>query len=396
MSELLTDLFKAYYSARKNKRNTHNALKFELCYEHNLIELCDEIKNGRYQPRPSICFIVDKPVKREVFAADFRDRIVHHLIFSYIAPVFEKQFINDNYSCRKGKGTHYGIKRIDHFIRSCSENYRKDCYILKIDIQGYFMSIERTILFEKVKTTLQQRASEVVVDIPLILYLIRLTIFNDPRQGCIMKSKISQWDGLPPSKSLFYAGNNKGLPIGNLTSQLFANIYLDEFDHFMKRVLKLKYYGRYVDDIVVVHQDREYLKTVIKRARDFLLINLQLVLHPRKIYLQHYSKGVVFLGVIIKPYRIFTANRIKANFYNAIENQNRIVGRNKPTNRERSAFITSMNSYLGILKHYQTYKLRKKMIDKYLSVRWEDVFYAKGYCKFIAKKRINKHFLKVV
>ena len=126
------------------------------------------------------------------------------------------------------------------------------------------------------------------------------------------------------------------------------------------------------------------------------MINLQLVLHPRKIYLQHYSKGVVFLGVIIKPYRIFTANRIKANFYNAIENQNRIVGRNKPTNRERSAFITSMNSYLGILKHYQTYKLRKKMIDKYLSVRWEDVFYAKGYCKFIAKKRVQKHFLCLV
>jgi hypothetical protein len=258
------------------------------------------------------------------------------------------------------------------------------------------MSIERTILFEKVKTTLQQRASEVVVDIPLILYLIRLTIFNDPRQGCIMKSKISQWDGLPPSKSLFYAGNNKGLPIGNLTSQLFANIYLDEFDHFMKRVLKLKYYGRYVDDVVVIHQDREYLKTVINRARDFLLTNLQLVLHPRKIYLQHYSKGVVFLGVIIKPYRIFESNRLKCNFYQAIQKQNKIARDHKPTREEQATFLSHMNSYLGILKHYKTYNLRKRMIRKYLSGWWENFFYANGYSKFIAKKRVQKHFLILV
>ncbi len=143
-------MFQAYYDARKNKRKTINQLKFELEYEKNLFELYDEIIENRYKPKRSIAFIVNKPVKREIFAADFRDRVVHHLIFNYISPIFEKTFINDSYSCRVGKETHYGIKRIDKFIRSCSENYQKDCYILKLDITGYFMAINKTILFQKI------------------------------------------------------------------------------------------------------------------------------------------------------------------------------------------------------------------------------------------------------
>lgn len=121
------DLFQAYFDARKNKRNTINALVFEKHYAANLFALCDEITEFRYKPKPSICFVVDKPVKREIFAADFRDRVIHHFIYNYISPIFEKVFINDCYCCRVGKGTHYGIKRIDHFIRSCSQNYSKDC-----------------------------------------------------------------------------------------------------------------------------------------------------------------------------------------------------------------------------------------------------------------------------
>jgi len=137
--KLLEGLFVAYYAARSNKRNTINALKFEKHFEHNLFKLCEDIIERKYDPQPSICFIVNKPVKREIFAADFRDRVVHHYIYNHISPVFEKTFINDSYSCRKGKGTHYGIQRLDHFIRSCSHNYSKDCYILKLDIKGYFM-----------------------------------------------------------------------------------------------------------------------------------------------------------------------------------------------------------------------------------------------------------------
>ena len=157
--KITLDLFQAYFDARKNKRNTINALMFEKHLEANVFELFEEIVNYRYKPKPSICFIVDKPVKREIFAADFRDRVVHHFIYNYIAPIFETSFITDCYSCRKGKGTHYGIKRIDHFLRSCSQNYSQDCYILKLDIKGYFMSINKTLLFEKIKIELKKKTS---------------------------------------------------------------------------------------------------------------------------------------------------------------------------------------------------------------------------------------------
>ena len=378
VDDLLIDLFNAYFSARANKRNTRNAIKFEMAYEHNLIVLYEEIATRNYEPRPSICFIVNKPVKREVFAADFRDRIVHHLIFNYISPVFEKRFINDSYSCRKGKGTHYGIQRADHFIRSCSENYHNNCYILKMDIQGYFMSIDRSLLYEMVNRVIIKNSGKITGDIETILYTIRRTIFNDPVKGCIIKSKMSEWKDLPLSKSLFYAGKNQGLPIGNLTSQLFANIYLDEFDHFMKQQMNLKYYGRYVDDIVVVHPDQYYLKTVIPAVREYLKTKLMLQLHPRKIYLQHYSKGVAFLGAVIKPYRIYIANRTKTNFFTAIQQQNNIARSHKPTKEEKVKFLTSMNSYLGIMKHYRTYRLRKGMIFKHLSVWWWNCVCLKG------------------
>ncbi|PIQ68451.1 MAG: hypothetical protein COV91_04040 [Candidatus Taylorbacteria bacterium CG11_big_fil_rev_8_21_14_0_20_46_11] len=152
----IEDLFRAYYDARKNKRGAVSALAFEVDYEKNLFELYDEIIKSRYKPGESICFISNYPVKREIFAALFRDRIVHHLIYNYISPIFECRFINDSYSCRIGKGVSYGIKRLDHFIRSGSKNYKKDCYILKLDIKGYFMSINRNILFNKIKTALER------------------------------------------------------------------------------------------------------------------------------------------------------------------------------------------------------------------------------------------------
>ena len=215
--KILTDLFQAYFDARKNKRNTINALGFEKHFEVNIFKLYEEILSGFYEPQKSICFIVDRPVKREIFAADFRDRVIHHFIFNLISPIFEKTFINDTYSCRKGKGTHYGIHRIDHFIRSCSENYKKDCYILKLDIKGYFMSMNRKVLFDKVKTVLVDKRDSIDFNLSLVLYLIEKMIFNDPTTNCVVKGKKSDWRGLPKTKSLFHTDSACGLPIGNLT-----------------------------------------------------------------------------------------------------------------------------------------------------------------------------------
>lgn len=386
--KILFDLFEAYYDARKNKRNTINALKFEQHLENNIFVLFEEIINYEYHPRQSICFIVNKPIKREIFAADFRDRIVHHLIFNYISPVFEKTFINDSYSCRKEKGTHYGISRVDHFIRSCSKNYSEDCYILKLDIKGYFMSMNKNILHKIVKNHIVKKRNSITFNIPLVLFLLEKTIFNDPRENYIKKGNPNDWIGLAPTKSLFHAKKDCGLPIGNLTSQLFGNIYMNVFDHFVKRDFNIKYYGRYVDDFVIVHQDKEYLKSLIPLLSNYLLSNLKLKLHPEKIYLQHYKKGVKFLGAVIKPHRIYIANRTKGNFYQAIENQNKIVRDHRPTKEEKTAFLSSINSYLGIIKHYKTYNLRKKMIKNNLSGFWFNHVIPVKYEKFEMKHKV--------
>ena len=383
--QVLLDLFKSYYNARKNKRNTINALVFEKHLEANLFSLLNKIINYKYKPARSICFVVNNPVKREIFAANFRDRVVHHLLYNYIMPIFEKTFINDSYSCRIGKGTHYGIKRIDKFIRSCSQNYTNDCYILKLDISGYFMAMDKNILYNKIKNELQKQKQKINFNLKLVLYLIEKTIYNGPTKNCIIKGKKTDWNNLPKTKSLFHANTNCGLPIGNLTSQLFGNIYMNEFDHFVKKNYGIKYYGRYVDDFVLIHENKEYLKNLIPLLANFLQDNLKLTLHPNKIYLQHYTKGVTYLGAVIKPHRIYTAKRTKANFYNAITKWNIIIRKQKKLQKEDlDLFISSINSYLGILKHYKTYKFRKKMLKEYLS-GWiyNQVYISGGYQKIV-------------
>jgi retron-type reverse transcriptase len=338
--------------------------------------LYDDINKGRYQPRRSIAFIVNKPVKREVFAADFRDRVVHHLIINKLTPLFEKTFIHDSYACRTGKGTHFGIQRVDRFIRQCSHNYSKDCYVLKLDVQGFFMHIDKTILFGLVQQLIEQKYQQ--ADKAVLLVLCKTIIYNDPTQECVVKSKRRQWQGLPNDKSLFHSIAGTGLPIGNLTSQVFANLYMNSFDHFIKHDLGVRYYGRYVDDFILVHDNKAYLKSLVGIIQTYLKDNLKLTLHPKKIYLQHYSKGVQFLGAVIKPNRIYIANRTKGNFYQAIEKQNMLVKQHKPSTQQQAQFLSSMNAYLGIMQHYHSYKLRKAMLFKHLSNWWWQRVYASG------------------
>ncbi len=365
---LIEDIFQAYYDARKNKRNSKSSLAFEINYEKNLINLYYEIIERKYKPSLYSAFIVKKPVKREVFASQFRDRVVHHLIFNYINPIFDPLFINDSYSCRINKGTLYGINRANYFIKSCSQNYKKDAYIMKLDIEGYFMSIDKTILFEIIKKQIIKRQDKLNCELDLILFLLEKTIFCDPTKNCVIKCKRDDWQELPRSKSLFYSVPNKGLPIGNLTSQLFANIYLNEIDQFIKRELKFKYYGRYVDDMIIVDNDKERLIKAIQEIRDYLTINLSLKLHPKKIYLQPFNNGVNFLGAFIKPYRILVGKRIKNNFYSRVYEEiyvldNLISNKEKNINMNIYIFVQLVNSYLGIVSQSNSYTIRKAMVE---------------------------------
>lgn len=390
--QILYDLFKAYYNARKNKRNTINQLRFEQNYESNLLALYNQIVNRNYKIDPSICFINFDPVQREIFAANFKDRIVHHLIFNYINPIFERVFINDSYSCRIGKGTSYGIKRISHFIRSCTQNYKHEAYILKLDIKGYFMAMNRNILYNKVLATLikhQQLKSNKLPEYiyKTVVYLIETVIFNNPTKNCIIKGNKSDWQGLPASKSLFKADKNCGLPIGNLTSQLFGNVYMNDLDHFIKIKLKCKYYGRYVDDFFIINQNKDYLKQLIPQISEFLQKKLQLTLHPNKIYLQAVEKGVQFLGATIKPHRIYLKNRTKGNFYTTLQKWNNYIeNKSVLTKQEVEKFVSSINSYLGISLQYNTFKLRKKMILKNMSKQFWNYVYLSNYRKLKIKQ----------
>jgi len=174
-----------------------------------------------------------------------------------------------------------------------------------------------------------------------------------------------------------------GLPIGNLTSQLFGNIYLSDLDCFIKRNLKIKHYGRYVDDMVFVHKDKEYLKVIIAQIRKYLQNNLALDLHEKKTYLQHFSKGVKFLGTFIKPHRTYIENRSKGNFYSKIRECNLLLKKqNNELNKEQiKSIVAGINSYLGLLGHYQTYKLRKKIINSISVYFWNYVYIGNGFLR---------------
>lgn len=379
MDTLLTDLFAAYFDARRHKRNSKSQLIFEQNFESNLMEMYRSIVDRTYRVRPSSCFMVFKPVKREVFAADFRDRVVHHLIFNYIAPMFERSFINDSYSCRTGRGTLYGVRRLDYHIKSCSRNGTCDAWILKLDIQGYFMNIDRMKLFEKVWSTILKNRRRTApdgrkwgekLDYRLLEYLLREIIFNDPTQNCIVKGSVDDWIGLPPDKSLFHTPKGCGLPIGNLTSQLFSNIYLSDFDNYCKRDLKLKHYGRYVDDFFVIHNSKDYLRELVGIFDTYLREQLSLKLHPKKRYLQHYTHGVSFLGSKMNGHSILMGERIRKGAMQVVSTVNRsvdgVVDGELPSGMpvEIGDFVQHMNSYLGLMVHGNSYDLRQRLMQR--------------------------------
>ena len=381
--DLLTDLFQAYYEARKKKRNTASQLAFEIDLEHNLMELYEQIRDRNYTPSPGVCFVVNRPVKREIFASDFRDRVVHHLLYNYISPMFEGRMIFDSYSCRRGKGTSQGIARLEHHIRSCTQNYRYSAYILKLDLRGYFMSIRKDRLYDLICKGLERyrrsRKQKECLDMELIDFLLRQIIFRNPQRDCRIRGSAEDWEGLPPTKSLFNSPEGVGLPIGDLTSQLFSNIYLGELDGYVKRVLRCKHYGRYVDDFFIVHPSKRYLKELIPWIREFLKEELELELHPDKIELQHYSRGVAFLGAYVRPYRKYPSKRTAGFFREAVHRLEKESSKGKPAPERLRKMLAVLNSYQGHLKHFRSYAL----LDRFLrnSPLKEYFYFTGGYRK---------------
>lgn len=380
----LYDILEAYFDCRKNKRRSPEAIAFEVNYEQNCIELLNEIISRTYKPEHCIAFVVNKPVKREIMASTFRDRIIHHYIAMRLNPLFENEFIEETSNCRKGKGTSYGVQQLQESIKRVSENYSSDCWILKLDIKSFFMSIDKHLLLDKLNAFIFKWYKG--ADNNTLQYLIETVLMNDPTINCEYRSPRKAWDNLPQGKSLFTCNKGFGIAPGNLTSQLEANFFLNDFDHWAKSITSE--YGRYVDDFYFVDKDRQtlaYLIPLIKRK----LEDIGLTLHPKKIYLQHYCKGVKYIGAVLKRDRIYISNRTVGNFYSAIHRFNHLANDEGYIENNAAHFIASMNSYFGFLRQFMTYNIRRKSI-KYIDKRWWKVFYISGHFEKFTLKRKYK------
>lgn len=348
----LLDLFDAYFMCRKHKRNTINQLKFEENLERNLVALWEDLLNGRYNIGSSIAFIITEPKVREVWAADFRDRVVHHLIYNAIAPHFHARFIRDSYACIPGRGAHDGKRRVEKFARSITAHWARPAFVLKVDVANFFNSIDQNVLMDIVRRQISPG---------WCLDLIEQVVGHDPRPNAVYQSTVAQFDLVPPRKSFLKAENKKGLPIGNLTSQFFANLYMNELDQFVKQTLQARYYGRYVDDMVLMSESPVQLNDWCRQIDSFLWNTLKMRLHPQKIWMNDLRAGLNFVGFIIRPGRTTlrrsTLNKCRDN----IRNWNNSGAVLHKTNQELFSFCQSVTSYLGMLRQVDGYRARRRI-----------------------------------
>ncbi len=351
------NLLIAYYQCRQRKRKTANAGKFELTFEQKLLQLEKELQNKTYIPGKSICFIVTQPKVREIFAADFRDRVVHHLLVNYLEPIWERKFIFHSFACRKNKGALLAINYLKKFIRSATKNYSCSAYYLQIDIATFFMSLRKDVLFDKISK--QTKNLE-------ILWLAKIIIFHDPTKNFYRKGNQKLIKFILCNKSLFKVSSGQGLPIGNLTSQFFANIYLNSLDQFIKHQLQAKYYLRYVDDIILIHKDPKQLTLWKKQIDYFLKKELFLKLHPHKTVQQSIYKGINFVGFIVKPNHCLIRKRTVHNFKEKLRQFNEMAyPASKEIFQERLENILSIvNSHYGQFCQANTWHLRKSIYIK--------------------------------
>lgn len=306
----------------------------------------------------------------------FRDRIVHHLYFRYTHQLFERTFIADSYSCIKGRGTHYGISRLRQHISKASHNWQEKAYAMSLDIRGYFMHINREKLLRIATDSLRKMSthrvglSEDIEGIPsgvlltpattwadirdfdFILWLTEKIVMLDPMANCQIVGDTHDWDDIDHAKCMRFVAPGLALPIGNLTSQLFSNVYLNPFDQFVKREILCRHYGRYVDDSTQIDPDREWLISQVTREREFLADELGLQLHMGKLHIREVHQGVEFLGAFLKPYSDYVS---RSTF-------ERIAFRLQQLDLQDEAKAQrTIDSYLGILSHTASYRMAQSI-----------------------------------
>lgn len=311
----LENLLLSWQEFLKGKRKRKDVAQFSLCFMDNILKLHEDLVNKTYKHGLYYAFKINDPKPRNIHKATVRDRIIHHAIYRILYPYFDKKFIFDSYSCRNNKGTHKALNRFKNLAGKVSQNHIKTVWILKGDIRKFFANIDHQLL----KNILRRH----IIDKDILWLLGRVIgSFNtDGKTGV-------------------------GLPLGNVTSQLLINVYMNEFDQFIKRNLKVKYYLRYADDFLILHQDKFYLVNLISQISVYLESKLKLNLHEDKVSIKRFSSGADFLGWVHFPYYRILRTSTKRRMLKRLKDF--------PT-RETLA------SYLGLLKHGNTYKLITKL-----------------------------------
>jgi len=353
---LLMELYIAELLARKGgKRKTMDTHGFEINLFENLVRLRDALWNSYYYPSRGTVHIIFDPVQREIFAAPYVDRILHHWIVGTIMKWQDKRLIYDSYSCRKNKGTLFGVKRLQHHILSVSHNMKDKAYVVQLDLTGYFMHIKRDILYQLVRSNIDKEFPKEARDkrYQILLWAVGQVIFDDPTKGVRLQGSYYDWMGLPDDKSLMVQPEGQGMVIGNFTSQTFSNIYLDPLDRFIKHTLGYKHYGRYVDDLYMVVNEEELqrVNNDIKAIETFLA-SYGLKLNKKKTKITEVHKGVKFLGVIVRGFRLFPCKRLIDNYRKAaylVE-----VGLKPPE---------TITSYIGMFSHLDAGNINKQIFD---------------------------------
>jgi RNA-directed DNA polymerase len=309
------NLLLAWREFLNGKRKRKDVEKFSINLTDNILELHYDLKGKRYKHGPYTAFKINDPKPREINKATVRDRLLHHAIYRVLYPFFDRKFIFDSYSCRYLKGTHKAINRFRKYVRKVSKNSTKTVWILKCDIKKFFANIDHTILINILAKRLKDRHT-----VLLISEIIK-SFNTENRQGI-------------------------GLPLGNLTSQLLVNIYMNEFDHFVKRELEAKYYIRYADDFVILNSNKRSLEKLLPQISLYLETRLRLSLHPGKVSLKTIYSGEDFLGWVHFPqHRVLRTSTKKRMFKRIRKNHTEKV----------------VASYMGLLSHGNGYKLKKRL-----------------------------------
>ncbi|KKT34102.1 MAG: Retron-type reverse transcriptase [Candidatus Gottesmanbacteria bacterium GW2011_GWB1_44_11c] len=327
----LESLLEAWDKFKIGKRKKPDVQVFEKKLEDNLFNLHEELASKTYRHEPYKEFYIRDPKVRLIHKSSVRDRVVNHAIFKTLNEIFEPIFIPESYSSRIGKGTHRGVKSLKQHLIEIQKSHGK-CFVLKCDIKKFFHSINHAVLLRIIQTKIKDSD---------MIWLIRLLLDSFPNRAQFERERV-------------------GCPIGNLTSQLFANIYLNELDQYITKELHIKSYLRYTDDFVIVHYDREHLTQLITTIRIFLHVKLELKLHPNKISIRKYRQGIDFLGYVALSRATVLRTKTKNRILLKIKER---VSQLKEGKITEEKFMQILNSYLGVLSHVNSHKIRAEIMD---------------------------------